>query len=159
MITGIKTALRTIVKTVMGLTDDQVYLTAKDEDNYKLQPWASILTQSAQVTIVNKKEYNFVNVFRVRKYDVTLPIVLAIAGESESQVEGWESAILKAMPPHFVAPDTTGQYFAEVKVESIQHSDFSSMIKENYQAVIRLAVSYGVFVSIADYKASPVILT
>jgi hypothetical protein len=158
MISKIKTALKTIVKTATGVTDDYVYLTAKDENAYKIQPWASILTQSGVVAHIEKKEENLVGVFRIRKYEVTLPIMLAVAGESESQVTAWEQLILKALPPYFVGTDSTGQFFARVKVEQIQHSDFSSKIKENYQAIIRLVINYGVYVSEADYVASPVIL-
>ncbi len=158
MIIKIKNSLKTIVQTVTGISDDFIYLSAMDEAAYKIQPWASILTQTGTSKKINRKWENFSGIFRIQKYENSLPIVLALAGESEAQVSAWELDLLKALPPYFIAEDPTGQFYAELSVDSIQHSDFVTMIRDNYQTVFRLNLIYGVYVSEDDFKNSPVTL-
>jgi hypothetical protein len=150
MISVFKAYLKELILAQTGIQDGKIFLDVKEEQTYKIAPWASILTQPARVEVLMRKEPNFQRVMRIRKYDVFQPLSLAVCGKTEAEADGWMDAILAALSPYLVKTDATGMQHIGIKPSQIDYSDTSTRIRGNSVADAEIEFAFSVFCAEAD---------
>lgn len=146
MIAAIKKYMKVTLKPIVNLNDNQFYLSAKEEIEYKLCPWVSILSMNATPKKEYKKDNISVNATKTLtfcNYSIVQPIKLALAGINEETVATWVDELLKELPSHIVINERK----ITIDVKSIGYTDSESKIRDKYLAILTINFEYGIFKS------------
>jgi len=145
MIAEIKSYLKDILMDITGVSESYIYLSAKDENQYKFAPWISILTKKSDIKIEWQKERKKEddNKFYIveRKYTKTIPITVALGAIGEEEADSWVEKFLERLDKDIVINNTS------VKIEpvSIEYSDQESLMTSAYIAALTINFIHGIY--------------
>ena len=154
MIKEIKSYLKDILMNITGIPESYVYLSLKDENQYKFAPWVSILTKKSDIKIEwqkeRKEEDN--NKFYVveKKYTKTIPIIVAFGATTEEEADSWVEMFLERLDKDIVVNNIS------VKIEpvSIEYSDQESLMTSAYIAALIVNFTHGIYTQTSFDKIS-----
>ncbi len=147
MIYEIKQYLKTLTQDITNIPDRKTFLVLKEENQYKTPPWISILSKDADMDEYWQKEQKDFNADKLilitKKYEVIQPVVIAIAGKTESDVSTWLNQILSELPKRIEVKDQV----ITIVPKQIQYIDNVSHVGSIYSGALRIEFYYGIYSS------------
>ncbi|HCL58150.1 MAG TPA: hypothetical protein DHW82_14240 [Spirochaetia bacterium] len=144
MISEIKAYFKNLIAQETGLSDQYIFLSLKDEAQYKTGRWASILSGESEIQTVFSKEQvknqDGTIKLMVRKYTVVQKLAVAVSGKTEKQVSDWILSILQKADRGF----TAGGVFLKISPLTVEYSDNASVMSDSFIGKILFECEYPV---------------
>ncbi|HOV13026.1 MAG TPA: hypothetical protein PK771_01980 [Spirochaetota bacterium] len=147
MIDIIKAYIKTILKECSNIPDNKIFLSAKEESQYKYAPWISILTKDATL---EKKYSNYAtdeaSNLIIQNYLIEQPFNVAICTQTEKETSSIVEKFLSKLKRKYVFQLEDDEVKpVEIIAKNISYSDNISVTNAYTFAVIEVVFKYGVF--------------
>jgi len=147
MIDIIKEYIKDILKECSNIQDSKIFLSAKEESQYKYAPWISILTKDATL---EKKYSNYATSedgnLIIQNYLIEQPFSVAICTQTEKETSSIVEMFLSKLKRKDVFQLENNEIKpVEIIAKNVSYSDNISVINAYTFAVIEVVFKYGVF--------------
>jgi hypothetical protein len=123
-----------------------IYTTIREEHEYLICPWLSIISQTtADIEIVKMKDSRVedngdISIIE-KKFSIPQPVKVAFCGKDEDQVAGWIKTFLQRIGYSVVLDNTVVTIFPL----KIDYEDKGGYLPDSYQGVITMNFEYGIY--------------
>lgn len=163
MISSIKTYFKELIKTITLFTDDRVYLNVKDNYFYETCNFASVLSGEEKIEKIMTKENTRTVAGKIevwnKKYMRTLPLIIALNGDSETVVSGWLDEFLEQLGSWLYIEKGGVKTAIEIIPREVAYSDSDSRMPDFYMVFCYIDCVFGTYVKEETVQISDIFLS